>query len=76
MRKSHLFLIESDASGHRLSVDGSWIGTFKTLGTAEEQAAHFARRFVAAPPLRFELDFKWTLSDVEIRAATMDFPSN
>jgi hypothetical protein len=76
MRKSHLFLIESDASGHRLSVDGNWVGTFATLGTAEEQAAHFARRFVATPMLRFELDFKWTLSDVEIRAATMDFPSN
>jgi hypothetical protein len=71
MRKSHLFLIDSDHSGHRLSVDGNRIGTFATLGAAEEEATDIAQRFVAAATLRFDLDFKWTLSDSEIRAATL-----
>ena len=72
MRTSHIFLIDSDSSGHRLSVDGNGIGTFATLGAAEAKAADIAQRFVPAATLRFELDFKWTLSDLEIRAATLE----
>ena len=30
---------------------------------------------IPAPALRFELDFKWTLSDVEIHAATLQWES-
>ncbi len=74
MRTSHLFLIDSDRSGHRLSVDGNPIGFFPTLGAAEAEATHIARRLVAAATLRFELDFKWTLSDSEIRTATLLCP--
>jgi hypothetical protein len=76
MRTSHLFLIDSDRTGHRLSVDGNPIGLFPTLGVAEAEATRIARRFVTAATLRFELDFKWTLSDSEIRAATLPCPMN
>lgn len=72
MRTSHIFLINSDSSGHRLSVDGNGIGTFATLGAADAKAADIAQRFVSAETLRFELDFKWTLSDLEIRVATLE----
>jgi hypothetical protein len=75
MRTIHLFLIDSDRSGHRLAVDGNGVGTFPTLGAAEATANHIARSFVPAATLRFELDFKWTLSDSELRAATLEFPS-
>jgi hypothetical protein len=74
MRTSHIFLIDSDSAGHRLAVDGNGTGTFPTLGAAEAQASHIARRFLPAATLRFELDFKWTLSDLEIRAATLEVP--
>jgi hypothetical protein len=74
MRTSHIFLIDSDSSGHRLTVDGNGTGTFPTLGAAEAKATQIARRFFPAAALRFELDFKWTLSDLEIRAATIEVP--
>ena len=70
----HIFLIDSDSSGHRLTVDGNGAGTFPTLGAAEAKATHLARRFLSAATLRFELDFRWTLSDLEIRAATLQVP--
>jgi hypothetical protein len=70
----HIFLIDSDSSGHRLAVDGNGTGTFPTLGAAEAKATRIARRFLPAATLRFELDFKWTLSDLEIRAATLEVP--
>jgi hypothetical protein len=68
----HIFLIDSDSSGHRLAVDGNGTGTFPTLGAAEAKGTRIARRFLPAATLRFELDFKWTLSDLEIRAATLE----
>jgi hypothetical protein len=68
----HIFLIDSDSSGHRLAVDGN--GTFPTLGAPEAKATRIARRFLPVATLRFELDFKWTLSDLEIRAATLEVP--
>ena len=74
MRTNHLFLIDSDTSGHRLSVDGNGIGRFTTLNAAEAKAAQIARRFMPEATLRFELDFKWTLSDLEVRAATLAVP--
>ena len=72
MRTNHLFLIDSDSSGHRLSVDGNGIGRFATLDAAEAKATQIARRFMPEATLRFELDFKWTLSDSEIRVATVE----
>jgi hypothetical protein len=71
---SHTFVIESDSSGHRLSLDGAGIGTFPTLLGAETEAAHLVEAFAPHLTLRFELDFKWTLSDLEIRAATFTAP--
>jgi hypothetical protein len=71
---THTFVIESDSSGHRLSIDGAGIGTFPTLRAAEAKATHLAGAFAPHPTLRFELDFKWTLSDLEIRAATVTAP--
>lgn len=69
---NHIFLIESDSAGHRLSVDGRASGTFATLDAAEAAGGHIAQRFVPAAALTFELDFKWTLSDLEIRAAMLE----
>ena len=74
MPTTHIFLIGSDSSGYRLTVDGNGTGTFPTLGAAEAKATHIARRFLPAATLRFELDFKWTLSDLEIRAAALEVP--
>jgi hypothetical protein len=74
MRTNHFFLIESDSSGHRLSVDGDEGGTFTTLCAAEAKAIHIAQSYLPSATLRFELDFKWTLSDFEIRAATLEVP--
>ena len=74
MRTNHIFLIDSDSAGHRLTVDGNGARTLPTLGVAEAQAAHIARRFLSTATLRFELDFKWTLSNLEVRAATLKVP--
>ena len=70
MQKNDLFLIESDAFGNRLSLNGQSVGTFPTLDAAETEAKKDANRTVPGASLKFELDFKWTLSDLEIRAAT------
>ena len=72
MQKNDLFLIESDRSGNRLSVNGRDIARFATLDAAEEEARMIASRVVPEASLRFELDFKWTLSNLEIRAATLE----
>ena len=74
MSTSHIFLIDSDSSGHRLTVDGNGAGTFASVSAAEAMAAYIALRFLPTATLEFELDFKWTLSDLEIRAATLDVP--
>jgi len=74
MSTSHIFLIDSDSSGHRLTVDSNGTGTFPTFGAAEAKATDIARRFLPAATLRFELDFKWAVSDLEIRAATLEVP--
>jgi hypothetical protein len=72
MRKNDLYLIESDGSGNRLFLNGQSIARFRTLDAAEAEAQMIANRTVPGTSLKFELDFKWTLSDLEIRAATLE----
>jgi hypothetical protein len=72
MRRRNVFLIESESSRHKLLLDGREISTFATLGAAEAEANRIANRLVPGASLRFGLDFKWTLSDLEIRAATLE----
>jgi hypothetical protein len=75
MQKIDLFLIESDRSGSKLSLNGEVIATFATLDAAEVEAAKVANQVAPGASLKFDLDFKWTLSDLEIRAATLEHPS-
>jgi hypothetical protein len=72
MQKSDVFLIESDRSGNRLSLNGQSIARFAALDAAEAEANKVANRAVPGASLKFELDFKWTLTDLEIRAATLE----
>jgi hypothetical protein len=72
MQKNDLFVIESDGSRNRLSLNGRSIGAFATLDAAEAEARRVANRAVPGASLKFELDFKWTLTDLEIRAATLE----
>jgi hypothetical protein len=72
MRKNYNFLIDSDRSGHKLSLNGQEIATFATLDAAEAEANKIANRAVPGANLRFELDFMWTLTDLELRAATLE----
>ena len=75
MRNIYNFLIKSDGSRHDLVVDGQDIGRFSTLKEAEAAANDFARRISPGASLKFELDFKTTLMDLEIRAATLEWKS-
>ncbi len=73
MKKDYNFLIDSELSAHTLSLNGQAIATFPTLEAAETCANRVANYVQpGAPPLRFEMDFKWTLTDLEIRAATLE----
>jgi hypothetical protein len=72
MRHTNTFVIESERSRHRLTLNGEKISIFGTLEAAEAEASRIAERAVPGATLRFELDFKWTLTDLEIRAATLD----
>jgi hypothetical protein len=65
------FLIDSERAEHKLSLNGQEIATFATLDAAEAEANKVANRLVPGANLRFELDFKWTLTDLEMRAATL-----
>jgi hypothetical protein len=67
MQSNNTFVIESR---HRLFLNGRKLGTFATVAAADKKATEFAKRVFPGVELRFELDFKWTLSDMEIRAAT------
>ncbi len=69
--KPTFFLIESEPERHKLYVSGQVIATFATLDAAEAEANKIASRAVPGATLRFGLDFKWTLSDVEMRAAQL-----
>ena len=75
MQSNNTFVIESELSGHRLFLNGRELGTFATVAAAEKEAAEIANRAAPGTKLRFELDFKWTLSDLEIRAATVEAES-
>jgi hypothetical protein len=72
MLHRNTFLIESESFTHELSLNGRKISTFTTLGEAEAEAGKIAERAVPGAKLRFELDFKWTLSDLEIRGAILE----
>jgi hypothetical protein len=73
MRKSYNFLIESERAGHKLVLNSHAIATFATLDAAKAEANKIANRAVPGTNLRFELDFKWTLTDLEMRAATLEW---
>ena len=75
MRKTYNFLIDSELSGHTLFLNGQEIATFATLDGAEAEANKVANRAVPGTALKFELDFKWTLTDLEIRAARLEWES-
>jgi hypothetical protein len=75
MRKRYNFLIDSEPSRHKLLVNGQEIATFATLEAAEAEADKVANRALPGATLKFELDFKWTLTDVEIRGATLELES-
>ena len=72
MQRNNTFMIESEMSRHRLLFNGQGIETFDTLDAAEKEAIRIARRVFPGSELRFELDFKWTLSDLEIRTADVE----
>ena len=72
MRKSYNFLIETEDGGHKLLLNGQEIGTFATLDAAEAEANNIANLVVPGANLRFEVDFMWTLTDLEMRAATLE----
>ena len=72
MRSNNLFLIKSELSRHKLLLNGQEIATCDTLEAAEEEAADVANRALPGAALRFELDFKSTLTDFELRAATLE----
>ena len=76
MRNNYTFLIESERWGHKLSLNGDEIATFRTLDAAEAEANKVANRAMPGAILRFELEFKWTLTDLEIRAATLQWESD
>ena len=71
MQGNNVFLIESEQSSHRLVFNGQQIGTFASLDAAEREGTELAERAFPGVTLRFELGFKWTLSDLEIRSATI-----
>jgi hypothetical protein len=69
--QSYMFSIESERSKHKLLQDGRELATFATIAAAEAEANRVAAQVVPGATLRFELDFKWTLTDLEIRAAML-----
>jgi hypothetical protein len=75
MRSNNTFLIESELSRHRLLLNGQELATFATLDAAEAEATKIANRAVPGATLKFDLDFGWTLTDLEIRAATLQWES-
>ena len=48
------------------------MATFPSLEAAEAEANKIADQATPGAKLRFELDFKWTLTDLEIRGATLE----
>jgi hypothetical protein len=75
MPNNYNFSIDSEPSGHKLFLNGQEIGTFTTLDAAEAEANRIANHAIPGAKLRFELDFKSTLADLEVRAATLELES-
>jgi hypothetical protein len=75
MRHSYHFSIDSDRSEHILFVNAHKIATFPTLDAAEAEATRIAQRAVPNATLPFQLDFKWTLSEIETRGASLQWES-
>ena len=72
MTTTHYFLIESVGTRHDLILDGDVIATFPTREAAESVANRMANQQTPGVSLRFELDLKSTLNNLEIRGATFD----
>jgi hypothetical protein len=72
MRKRYNFLIESERAEHKLLLNGQEIAKFTTLDAAEAEANNIANLIAPGTHLRFELDFMWTLTDLEMRGAILD----
>ncbi len=72
MATTHYFLIESLGTRHDLILDGDVIATFPTREAAESEANRIANQETPGVSLRFELDLKSTLNNLEIRGATFD----
>jgi len=53
-------------------LDGDVIGTFPTREAAESEANRIANHETPGVSLRFELDLKSTLNNLEIRGATFE----
>jgi len=70
MKTTHYFVIESDRARNDLFLDGHLVATFSTHEAAEAEANRIANRVAPGVSVRFELDLKSTLSNLEIRAAT------
>jgi hypothetical protein len=76
MRTSHYFLIESDRARHDLILDGDLIASYPTLEAAETEAKRIANRAAPGVSLRFGLDMKSTLNELEIRGATFELDAS
>jgi hypothetical protein len=76
MKTDNTFLIESERSRHRLFLDARELSSFNTLEAAEAEAKKIVAYLVPGASLRFELDFKWILSDLEMRVATLRYETN
>jgi hypothetical protein len=61
MQKNTPFSIKADRSGNKVSVNGQGIATCAPLD--------------AGASLKFELDLRWTLAELGIRAATLEHAS-
>jgi hypothetical protein len=72
MTNSHTFVIESDRARHNLALDGKDIGSFPTLEAAEAEANRIAKLAAPGASLSFGLDYKSTLTDLELRGATLE----
>jgi hypothetical protein len=75
MQGHNTFIIESEQGSHRLLFNEQQIGTFGTLAAAEKEAVELAECAVPGITLHFDLDLKWTLSDLEIRSAAFETES-
>jgi hypothetical protein len=72
MRHTYNFVIDSEPSRHILSLNGRQIGVFATLDAARAEANKLAYQVAPGAVLNFKLDFKWTLSNLETRRATLE----